>query len=147
MSPTARRYPLSALVELSGLSENALAHKVGLSGSTLKKAREDGLLEPAADRYAVRAGFHPYEVWPEMLDHALEDTSIECAGGCGTPIQPTRADHRFCSRRCKERVGQRRRYHTDELTRRRRIESAAAYYAEAGDYVRTRERLRRREAS
>lgn len=70
---TERRYPLSALVEASGLSEAALARRVGLSGSTLKNAREVGLLERSADRYAVRAGLHPWTVWPEMEAHAAAD--------------------------------------------------------------------------
>lgn len=63
---TARRYDLASLLEATGLSEAALGRLVGLSGSTLKNARERGLTMEAADRYAVRAGLHPFEVWVSM---------------------------------------------------------------------------------
>lgn len=32
-----------------------------------------GLDEVQADRCAVRAGFHPWEVWPEMVEHRLAE--------------------------------------------------------------------------
>lgn len=107
-----RRYPLAPLVEASGLGEHDLARRVGLSGSTLKKARLEGLVESAADRYAIRAGFHPYTIWPEMLDHVLEDVGgRQCAAdGCDNPVEPpARAPHKlYCSRKCAKRERMRR---------------------------------------
>lgn len=74
-----RRYPLDALAAAAGMSEAALGRAVGLSGSTLKKAREWGLVADAADRYAIRAGLHPAEVWPTWLDDHLQDEDAAAA--------------------------------------------------------------------
>jgi len=93
-----RRYPLQALVDASGLGEDALRRRVGLSGTMLQRAREMGLTDKAADRYAVRVGLHPFEVWPEMVDHGIEDAAVECAErSCSERFIPTRKGHRFCS--------------------------------------------------
>jgi hypothetical protein len=97
-----RRYPLEALVEASGLTEAALGRAVGLSGSTLGKARRHGLREDAADRYAVRAGLHPLEVWTDF-------GQVPCAE-CDGLFAPTRKGHRFCSRLCADRLRSRERY-------------------------------------
>lgn len=97
-----RRYPLSALVEASGLSETALARQVGLSGSTLKQARSRGLVEAAADRYAVRIGFHPTMVWSDW-------GQIPCGNErCEQSFVPTRRRHFYCSTSCQRRVADRR---------------------------------------
>lgn len=45
--------------------------KLGLSGTTEKLYRRVGVSEPVADRLAVRAGMHPWEVWPEMAEHSM----------------------------------------------------------------------------
>lgn len=132
-----RRYSLQALVERSGMSEAALARAVGLSGSTLKRAREEGFIESAADRYAVRAGLHPHEVW----DHWLEGAEQPCAAeDCASTFIPTRPGHRYCSRGCRDRVGERRRYRSNPVLAERRRASRRAYYAENGDYERARQR-------
>lgn len=125
-----RRYPLADLVEATGLTEAAVSRMVGLSGSTLKLARERGLTADAADRYAVRAGFSPLEVW--------HDYGMTLCAECEEGFAPFRSSQRFCGRRCRERNGARRRYQTrPEVAERMRAKSAA-YYAEAGDYVRSR---------
>jgi hypothetical protein len=100
-----RRYPLEALVEASGLTEAALGRAVGLSGSTLVKARRDGLVLDAAERYAHRAQLHVFEVWPEIVEH-LEADRLE-------------------RRRQIARESARRRYQEDPEVRARRIASAA----------------------
>lgn len=110
------RYPLAALVAASGLTEAQLARRVGLSGSTLKMARERGLVERSADRYAVRAGLHPFEVWPEMADEHLAD------------LERVEAE-RLERRRQIARESARRRYHEDPEVRAKRIEAAAAWRA------------------
>jgi lambda repressor-like predicted transcriptional regulator len=107
---TGRYYPLEALVAASGLSEAALARRVGLSGTTLKNARVRGLREDAADRYAIRAGLVPWLVWSDWL----EDTEVECADErCQARFVPSRVGHRFCSRRCQQRFNRRERYRSD----------------------------------
>ena len=62
-----RRYSYAALAACAGLSENQLALHVRMSGTTLADVRRNGLTELAADRYAIRAGLHPAEVWPDWL--------------------------------------------------------------------------------
>lgn len=69
-----RRYPLEPLAQAMGSSVHAMAEALGLSGSWLRKIRDNGVPARSADRLAVAAGFHPYEVWPEMHAHALEET-------------------------------------------------------------------------
>lgn len=91
-----RRYPLDALLAATGLTEAALSRLVGLSGTTLVRAREHGLTADAADRYAVRAGFAPVNVW---LDYGL----VECARpGCSTLFAPNDKRHRCCKRACSK---------------------------------------------
>ncbi|HEU5085704.1 MAG TPA: hypothetical protein VFU14_20350 [Acidimicrobiales bacterium] len=96
------RYPLAALIEATGRSEAELARMVGLSGSSLVAARERGLIESAAERYAVRAGLHPFNVWPEMADAAVADAAVACRG-CGEPFVPVRRSHVFCDPACGRR--------------------------------------------
>lgn len=108
---SARRYPLANLMAASGLTEAALARKVGLSGSTLKYVRENGLAEVSADRYAVRAGLHPHTVWPEMVGHVLDEVQVACAStDCGELFVPRdgRGQQRYCSARCRQRESTRR---------------------------------------
>lgn len=112
-----RRYPLRALVVASGLTEAALGRRVGLSGSTLKHVRVNGLAERSADRYAVRAGLHPFEVWPEMVEHHQADATVECAAGdCSVRFIPTRKSHRYHSTTCFQREYKRERYRTRYAT-------------------------------
>lgn len=94
-----RYYPLSALVAASGMSEAALARAVGLSGTTLKNARERGLREDAADRYATRAGFASQEVW--------HDFGLVACAECARLFAQSRAGHRYCSNRCYQNEYQR----------------------------------------
>jgi uncharacterized Zn finger protein (UPF0148 family) len=114
-----RRYPLSSLVEASGLTEAAFGRSVGLSGSTLKKARTSGLTESAADRYATRAGLHPFEVW--------EDWGLEPCPECGTPFAPLRKGHTYCTTRCTKRVWARDRYRNDPDHRARKLAQVKAH--------------------
>lgn len=148
-----RYYPLDALVAASGLSEAALARSVGLSGTTLKNARERGLREDAADRYAVRAGFAALEVWPDF-------GQAECPE-CSRLFVQTRKGHRYCSTRCYQNEYQRqwraRREAVDPDFLRKRREGTAqwrersrrgkrlkdrAYYAANAERIRARARER-----
>ena len=95
-----RRYGLAELVEASGMSEAEFGRRVGLSGSSLTKARRDGLIESAADRYACRAGLVPWLVWSDWL----EDAFVECAGrGCTERFVQYRRTQLYCSRLCGNR--------------------------------------------
>ena len=126
----ARRYPLASLCEATGLTEAALGRLVGLSGSSLQRAREWGLVESAADRYACRAGVHPILVWS---DFGL----VECAAeDCAELFAQARAGHRFCSARCRSRVNGRELYRSSSSRREAQVAKAARYYEEAGEYKR-----------
>lgn len=108
-----RRYPLADLLAASGLTEAALSRRARLSGTTLKQARERGFTADAADRYAIRLGLHPFEVWPELADHWLEDAEVECATeGCTNRFVVNAArggqNRRFCSSSCRSKDSMRR---------------------------------------
>lgn len=129
-----KRYPLAALVEASGLSEARLAARVGIGGSTLKVARQLGFTEAAADRYACRAGFVPWHVWPEWIADVIADVSIPCVE-CNTPFVPKRKGQRFCERRCSARAWKRERYQSDPEFAQRCKDAAKAHYEECGHYI------------
>ena len=117
-----RRYSLEALVTASGLTPAALGRKVGLSGSTLQNARARGFSLDAADRYAVRAGLHPLEVW--------DDFGLVPCPVCEGLFAPTRKGHVYCSPRCRQRVAARKRWE-DPAYRAKRAEYMAGYRREA----------------
>lgn len=118
-----RRYPFQALADAMNMTLAELGRHLNISGSTFKAMRENGLSEAAADRRAVQCGLDPYRVWPEMIDHAIEDEQA--------------------ARRAKKREYQRRYYarHAEEIRERNR-----RYWAETADYQRTR-RQRHRQAN
>ncbi len=137
------RYPFAPLVEAMGCSANQAIIRLGISGKSGQEYRQFGLSEKVADRLAVRAGLHPFEVWPDMAEANLEAATIECAAeGCTERFIPTRKGHEHCSKRCSERTWARRKYRTDPAFAQAKRASAARYYAEAGDYVRRRSRRR-----
>jgi lambda repressor-like predicted transcriptional regulator len=105
-----QRYPLEALTDASGLSEAALVRQVGMSGSTLKRVRVEGLSEAQADRYACRLGLVPWMVWPNWL----ADAQVPCKE-CGELFVPKRKGHVYCTIKCCRRV------HDREHKRKRRL--------------------------
>jgi hypothetical protein len=125
---TGRRYPLSKLLDACDCTEAELVRRLAIKGvhfdgTTLKRAREQGLVERAADRYAARLGWVVWHVWPEWLDHIIEDESIPCAE-CETPFVPKTAQMKYCSRPCgsrkRARESGRKRYAESEEVRARR---------------------------
>ena len=128
-----RRYPLSDLLAATGLSESGLTRRAGISGTTLKNAREMGFTADAADRYAVRCGLHPWEVWPDFgcQPCALED--------CDVMFRPHRPGHIFHDKRCARKAWAR--------TERGKASLRAAkerWLETAREYDRKRERERKR---
>ena len=133
----AKRYALAALVEAAGMSEAELGRRVGLSGSSLTKARRDGLIESAADRYACRAGLVPWLVWSDWL----EDLSVECAAeDCCERFVPARKGHVYHSQACARKAWARTEHGKASLAaaKNRWLETAWEY-----DRKRERERKRR----
>lgn len=71
------RYEFAALARAMGLNEAQAAKRLGVSGHSESDYRSVGMSELVADRLAVRAGFHPFTIWPEMALHNLEPEQSE----------------------------------------------------------------------
>lgn len=130
-----KRYPLAPLADLMHLSENQALEKLKVGGSTGGTYRREGLSAAAAERLAERAGFHPFEVWPELRDDVLAGVERECANaGCGARFLPYRDGMHFhCSARCRDAASSRRflaRRREDPAFRERERARARAYRAE-----------------
>lgn len=138
------RYPLAALAAVVGIvpRSSRLARLLRISGTSLARFNVDGLTAVQAERYAVRAGCHPFEVWPEMADHEFEATSKPC-DHCGDPFVPMRPTGRFCSPRCNRRwwsyENRKRKMARDPEYRERLYACRRAYYQECGEYERARQ--------
>lgn len=107
---SARRYPLEPLRAAVGASSiNAMLRRLGVSGSTEQDYRRNGVTEKVADRLAVKAGFNPYEVWPEMADHLVEDAEVTCArDDCPNRFVPLHHLQKYCRTACGRVVAKRR---------------------------------------
>lgn len=110
-----RRYAFDTLAEAAGMEPHLLAAHLGISGSTWKKYRSEGMSEVVADRRAAQCGFVAWQVWPEMLEHAIADEAER--------------------RRAKKAEYQRRYYarHAEQMRERNR-----RYWAETVEYQRKR---------
>lgn len=105
------RYPFDALARKMGVSPNQAGKQLGLSGSTLQDMQRRGLSDDQCERWALRAGFHPFEVWPELIDDRIADAGRECAApGCDEVFEPANGKQRYCSTDCQRRTWQRARY-------------------------------------
>jgi len=131
-----RRYPFAALMDATGLTEAALGRRVGLSGTSLVKARELGLVEQAADRCAVRCGLVPWVVWPDWF----ADFEVECADrSCEATFVPTRQNHIYCTQKCARRAWAR-----SDKGKASLAAAKARWLETAWEYDRKRERDRKR---
>jgi capsid protein len=63
-----RLYNFAAVAHALNMTEERAAWKLRIKGSRMVT---DGLDEVQADRIAIRAGFHPAEIWPEWLGVAM----------------------------------------------------------------------------
>lgn len=106
-----RRYPIGPLAAFVGLSPGQTCRHVGLAGSTAKAARCHGLTRQSIETVAAKIAAHPAEIWPEVIDHDIEDASRVCAGDdCMERFIPDKNGHqRYCSARCRGRAQGRRR--------------------------------------
>lgn len=51
---------------------------LGISGQAWKRYRTEGVSDRVAENLATKAGFHPYEIWPEMAERrAVEAAEAE----------------------------------------------------------------------
>lgn len=116
------RYPFAPLAALMGCTEASAARRLNISGRTEQEYRREGMSEKVADRMAVRAGYHPFEVWPEMAEYNYIDYKDAALG------------------RAKKR--QRTVYLKDANLRSARRTTRRAYYETCGDYERAQQRRR-----
>lgn len=136
----ARYYPFAPLDALIADDTTlAAARRLGVSPRTVHRWREDGRLsEQQADRAAVALNLHPFELWPEMAEHAIADMSRVCANDrCRCVFIPHRRDQRYCERACMMRAKARRRearLYQDPEFRAAKVEKNRAYR----DYVKAR---------
>jgi hypothetical protein len=142
---SSRRYPLAPLMAATGIqSMKQLRDIFPMNGTTYRQVMDEGLATDQADRWAVRLGLHPWQVWPDW-------SHIECAAtDCDATFIPKQAHQRFCGSTCSSRQRRRDRYDRDPEYREKRREEARRYYETCGDYVRRRNRERkqaRREAA
>lgn len=123
---TPHRYPLASLIEASRQSYDNARRTVGASGTDWTRAARDGILEAKADRWAVKLGLVPFEVWPDWLDDAFRPCT---ATGCPNRFAPYRDQDLYCSRTCarRERV---RRHRATEHGRAQNAEACRRYKAD-----------------
>jgi hypothetical protein len=133
------RYPFAPLAALMGVNESQACKQLRVSGSTAQKYRRDGMTAIVADGMAVRAGFHPQDVWSSWMDDQFEAVSAPCAD-CGDRFIPVRRDQRCCSKACKQRLWVRERRRNDPIFRERANAYRRRYYQAYGDYERAQHR-------
>lgn len=149
------RYPLEPLLRLAG--GHSAMELAGIASSEISRARTEGLTELRADRWALRCGLTPYEVWPEMVDAAIDEVMVECeAPDCDVRFVPSpRAHggkHRYCHQRCarrhwaaKARAAARAGEPEAVARRERELDRARRYHQETRDYALAESRRRYRE--
>ena len=73
--PKQHRYPAINLLATftAGTNDQEMADMLGISRSCVVRWRTgfQTIREYEADRYAIRLGFHPAEIWTNWLDDAL----------------------------------------------------------------------------
>lgn len=145
-----RRYPFANLCEALHVTPTDLKRRLGLDHRQLSRYLEQGLPEARADELACRLGLVTVNVWPEMIEHAIEDASVECADqACNELFVPSRKGHKFCSERCQRRDASRRhgkrRWIEDPEWRARKASAVRRYNEEAARAVLARKRARYQE--
>lgn len=66
-----RVFALQPLLDAAELSRSGLQTVSKASGEDLRIAAEEGLTVAQADKWAVRCGFHPAEIWVDWVDLAV----------------------------------------------------------------------------
>ena len=62
-------WPAQPLIDAAEhLNVPVVPRAVGASGTTWTHALHNGLTDRQADRWAIRLGYHPIEIWPTWCD-------------------------------------------------------------------------------
>jgi CGNR zinc finger len=137
-----RRYPIEALAEFLRTTIPAACRRVGMSGTSEKDARCHGITRRVVDRVAGELHEHPSVIWPETIDHDIEDITAMCAAeDCDQRFVPRNRSHLFCSERCRQRIKMRR-YRATPNGKAADQKWRDHYYDECGDYLRRRRKIR-----
>lgn len=113
-----------------------MAERLGVHRAQIRRWRLNGLTEQAAERVAHALGLLDIEVWPELLEEAIEEATVKCeADDCPEKFVPPatawgQKRKRFCSRTCQIRSNHRRRYQENAEARERKKAKVRAYKAE-----------------
>lgn len=78
-----------------------LERRLGVAHGSVHRWRERGMNERNADRCAAAIGRVAYELWPEMIDHAVAEVERACVR-CGRSFLPNRAFQKYCRASCRE---------------------------------------------
>ena len=96
------RYPFD-LVPSRWETAAAAARALGVQPRTVRDWKTRGVPADRADGVADVAGFHPFELWPELADVSTEAALRACEGpSCGEVVVLSDPRKRFCSPRCKQ---------------------------------------------
>lgn len=136
-----RRYPFQPLLNAADLPRREVRRQLGISGTNWQDYLNRGVTTRVADRLACAIGHHPAEIWPEWIDHAIEDITVDhkdCAE-CGQPFEASSPRRRFCKPQCRKNHHSRAWKSTPE-GRRRNQEARRQYYAENRRYELARQR-------
>ncbi len=138
---TTRRYPLAPFLQLTGWSLNRTQEVAPCNGTEWRLRNEHGVTELIGDRLACAAGFHPHEIWPEMLDHAIADLPDRAcaASDCTERFLSDDPRQKFCTPRCKARAWARAHRETQDGTDKNNA-ARRRYYADHKAYERGRQR-------
>lgn len=138
-----RRYPLKPLFTLTGWTLGSIRELAPCAGPEYRIRQTDGVTEQIADRLATAAHLHPFEVWPEMAEHVMEDAKVDCPG-CGTAHVPTGPQQRYCEPRCRHAASMRRQRRNNPALAERQRELRRRYYVENRRYEINQAAIRRR---
>jgi len=95
-----RRYPVDRLAAVLGMTEHAALAWLGITGTEQLEYRRRGLTDYQADRLAVKAGFHPAVIWPELVEDRIRRYVRVCSA-CSEPFLPVDSGRRhYCSHAC-----------------------------------------------
>jgi hypothetical protein len=103
-----RRYSLDALADFMKETVPAACRRVGISGSSENDARCHGITRRVAEKAAGLVKEHPATIWPEIVDHDIEDASRICAAEDCDQTFIGHPNKRYCSGSCKRRIQARR---------------------------------------
>jgi hypothetical protein len=140
---TGHRYPLRDLLVAANITRGDAPRVLAFGGPEYRRWSDEGMTREVAERKALKAGLHPYTVWPEMVDH--DDAERSAAQRAAA----ARRKRRQYSRRRDEILERSRRYREEArgalaVKRRRRYEQNAEAERERSHryYEANRERMK-----